>query len=215
MEIFLIRHGQSVGNTEPDQDMPDSPLTEKGKVQARLVADYLLDKGIAAIYSSPLIRAMQSAQPLARLLGLPIQIMKSLYEVREGSRYEGPTPQALLKVVPEAIFEDAMGAEGWICPGGDQPETVRARAQEVLHRLQLCGKRRIAVFCHGNFNEYVIREVLGIAGSEHVRFTQENTGINHLIFQDEAVEVLKINDTFHLQLQEMNRLDSCASTGSL
>lgn len=215
MEIFLIRHGQSVGNTAPDQDMPDSPLTEKGMIQARLVADYLSDKGIAAIYSSPLIRAMQSAQPLAKLLGLPIQIMKSLYEVREGSRYEGPSPQQLMKLVPEARFEDTIGEEGWICPGGDQPETVRARAQEALHQLQSCGKRKIAVFCHGNFNEYVIREVLGIANSEHVRFTQENTGINHLIFQDEVVEVLKINDTFHLQLQEMNRLDSCARTGSL
>lgn len=94
------------------------------------MAIYLRDRGISAIYSSPLIRAMQSAQPLARLLGLPIQVMTALYEVREGSRFAGPSQHLLLEMVPEAVFEDTMGTDGWECPGGDCPETVQRRAQE-------------------------------------------------------------------------------------
>ncbi|WP_372637146.1 histidine phosphatase family protein [Cohnella sp.] len=210
MELFLVRHGQSVGNTEPDLDMPDSPLTAKGKEQAGLVARYLLNKGITAIYSSPLIRAMQSAQPLANLLGYPIHVMKALYEVREGSPYEGPSRQALTELVPEALFDDSIEEEGWICPGGDLPETSKLRAQAALHQLQLSGEERIAVFCHGMFNEYVIREALGI-GSERIRFIQENTGVNHFIIHKQAIEVLKINDTVHLQLKKDVRRDSSAN----
>lgn len=212
MELYLVRHGQSVGNTQPDRDMPDSPLTEHGHAQAARVAIYLREHGIGAIYASPLIRAMQSAQPLARLLGLPIHVMKALYEVREGSRFIGLSQQSLLESVPEAIFEDTMETDGWECPGGDRPETVRRRAQEALRQLRACGEQRIAVFCHGNFNEYLLRETLGIPSAARIRFPQENTGVNHIVFGEEETELLKLNDTGHLQIGEYERAGLAAGS---
>lgn len=212
MELFLVRHGQSVGNTLPDRDMPDSPLTEQGHVQAARVAIYLRDRGITAIYSSPLIRAMQSAQPLARLLGLPIQVMKTLYEVREGNRFTGPSQHLLLEMVPEAVFEDTMETEGWECPGGDCPETVRRRALDALRQLRACGEERIAVFCHGNFNEYLLREALGMASAAHIRFPQENTGVNHIVFGEQAIELKKLNDTGHLPIGPFERAGRAAGS---
>lgn len=198
MDLYLVRHGQSVGNTLPDRDMPDSPLTELGRSQAERVAIHLRDRGISAIYSSPLIRAMQSAQPLARLLGLPIHVMKTLYEVREGSRFIGLSQQLLLKTVPEAVFENTMETDGWECPGGERPDKVMRRAEDALRQLRSCSEQRIAVFCHGNFNEYIIREAIGIASAVHIRFPQENTGVNHIIFGEQSTELMKLNDTGHL-----------------
>ncbi|UNK19234.1 histidine phosphatase family protein [Paenibacillus sp. N3/727] len=212
MELFLVRHGQSVGNTQPDRDMPDSPLTEQGHAQAARVAIYLRERGIRAIYASPLIRAMQSAQPLARLLGLPIHVMKALYEVREGSRFIGLSQQSLLESVPEAIFEDTMETDGWECLGGDRPETVGRRAQEALRQLRACREERIAVFCHGNFNEYLLRETLGIPSAAHIRFPQENTGVNHIVFGEEETELLKLNDTGHLRIGEYERAGLAAGS---
>lgn len=203
MELYLVRHGQSVGNTMPDRDMPDSPLTERGLVQAGHAAMYLRERGITAIFASPLIRAMQSAQPLAQMLHLPVQVRKELYEVREGDLYMGPSLESLLDYVPEATFQDTIEKDGWVYPGGDYHELVVQRAREVLRQLRMCGEERIAVFCHGNFNEYLIREALGIASSAHIRFPQANTGMNHIIFREHATELIKLNDTTHLEAGQL------------
>jgi len=73
-QIYLIRHCQAEG-----QD-PDAPLTEKGKKDAEKLADFLEDKGIEAIVSSPYLRAVQTATPLAKRLSLEIQTDKRFSE---------------------------------------------------------------------------------------------------------------------------------------
>ncbi|MBN3524509.1 histidine phosphatase family protein [Paenibacillus apiarius] len=212
MELYLVRHGQSVGNTMPDRDMPDSPLTERGLAQAGRVGMYLRDRGIAGIFASPLIRALQSAQPLAQLLQLPVQVRKELYEVREGGQYIGPSLQSLSECVPEAAFQNTMEKDGWVYPGGDNHEIVVQRAREMLRQLNMCGEERIAVFCHGNFNEYLIREALGIASSAHIRFPQANTGVTHIIFREHATELIKLNDTTHLEAGQLSDQQSSVNT---
>lgn len=83
--ILLIRHGENdfVGKTLVGR-LPDVHLNEKGQAQARRVAAGLAAWPIKAVYASPLERAQETAEPIARLLGLPLEILPALLEIEFG-----------------------------------------------------------------------------------------------------------------------------------
>jgi broad specificity phosphatase PhoE len=73
--IHLVRHGETPWNAEGrlQGQTPDVPLTANGRAQAQAVADALSDRPIGAVISSDLVRAMETARPLADRLALPIE----------------------------------------------------------------------------------------------------------------------------------------------
>lgn len=83
--ILLIRHGENdfVGKTLAGR-LPDVHLNGKGQAQARRVAAGLAAWPIKAVYSSPLERAQETAEPIARLHGLPLEILSALLEIEFG-----------------------------------------------------------------------------------------------------------------------------------
>jgi ribonuclease H / adenosylcobalamin/alpha-ribazole phosphatase len=86
--VHLIRHGESVSNAEPGRDLPDATgdmLTERGHAQAAQAARHLTGLGITRLWSSPLLRARETAAPIAAELGLEIEIHDELRELREAS----------------------------------------------------------------------------------------------------------------------------------
>ena len=86
MTLILVRHGESEGNTRRImQGSLDMPLTEAGREQARLVAARLASMPIAAVYSSPLSRAFETAQVIAAHHAVDVQPIAGL---REGGRGE-------------------------------------------------------------------------------------------------------------------------------
>jgi broad specificity phosphatase PhoE len=86
--VHLVRHGE-VHN--PDRvlygRLPGFGLSQRGIEQAELAARFLAERDIGCIVSSPLERAQQTAQPLARKLGLPVAIDERLIEA--GNHLEG------------------------------------------------------------------------------------------------------------------------------
>ena len=104
MELYLIRHGQSLNNAMPDDQLrvPDAPLTDLGREQAQRLGEYLSDGrnrdpwynpstgysqfeheaswGITHLYVSPMARALQTCQPVAAALGLRPEIWLETHE---------------------------------------------------------------------------------------------------------------------------------------
>lgn len=178
MELFIIRHGQSVGNTV-QEDMPDCELTGLGRNQAETVARCMRGAELTHIVSSPLIRAIETAMPLSRATGLPVRIWSDLYEVRNRGPYRGPTPNALEKQFDGVRFEDEVDAEGWFCAGDENAEMAHCRAGRVLERLrkQFPGDERVALFAHGGFNWHLLSVAIGLDHRSAVRFTAVNGSI--------------------------------------
>lgn len=84
-KLYLIRHGQTPWNAEGRyQGQQDPPLNELGQQQAQETAHQLADISFAALYSSDLKRAHQTAQPLSQKLGLPIHVDERLREIHQG-----------------------------------------------------------------------------------------------------------------------------------
>jgi broad specificity phosphatase PhoE len=199
MELYLVRHGQSLGNTCLDQDLPDSPLTGLGKDQAAYAALKLRSMGITRIISSPLLRALGTAQPLAIATKLPIEVWKSLYEYRKEPSFRGSSQKDVWKIFPEIADKNDLDPEGRHYPGDETPDSVMERALQVVSSLkELDSSEHVALFAHGMFNAYILRAVLQMGS--HVSIRQDNSCINWLTFNEDKVVLKRLNDISHLSL---------------
>ena len=141
-QVYLIRHGETDWSLAGRHTgLTDVPLTVRGEVQARSIGRRLGSLAFSAVLASPLQRARRTCE----LAGLPVPpaLDDRLREWNYGE-FEGLTGAQIRQRQPDwEVFRDG-------CPGGESPQQVQARAEEVIARLrQLPG--RVAVFSHGHF----------------------------------------------------------------
>ena len=117
--VYLARHCRAAAG------VPDAPLTEEGERQAQALAEWFVERGVHVrrIVSSPLVRAVQSAAPLARWAGLPVETDERLRE-----RVLCATPVPDWRGPTVASFADPD-----LClPGGESGRQAADRALAVL-----------------------------------------------------------------------------------
>lgn len=154
MKLYFIRHGETVWNTQAKlQGKSDIPLNEKGVALARVTGEALADVPFAAIYSSPLKRALQTAQLVAGDRDIPIVTDQRLEEIGFGI-WEGLSCHKDHYEIPSDSFQDFF-----LDPFGYQPpaqgETVQhvcGRTADFLEELiRKMGEEdsSVLVSCHG------------------------------------------------------------------
>ncbi len=159
--MILLRHGQSAWNaaftaTRRDPGLPDPGLTPLGQRQAEAAALALADEGVEHIIASPYTRTLQTARPLARLLGLPVLVNPVVRERYAFSCDIGSPRRALAAAWPDLDF--AHLDEVW-WPAIEEPaDSVYGRA--ALFRAEMAALphwSRTVVVSHWGF-------VLGLTG---------------------------------------------------
>ena len=134
MAIFLlIRHGQNdmVGEKLAGR-LPGVHLNEDGKVQARRMAAEIAHLHIKAVYSSPLERARETAEPIARVHGLEVEIAPELIEIDFGD-WQGKRLKRLKK---DRLWKTVQSKPGdFRFPNGESFEEAQARVSEGLNAL--------------------------------------------------------------------------------
>ena len=100
-EIYIVRHGESLGNKEKIfLGQTDRDLTKLGYKQAELTAEFLRETKIDAVYSSSLIRAVNTAKAIANLKGLDVIKCSNLREINAGD-WEGRSYENIAEVYPK------------------------------------------------------------------------------------------------------------------
>jgi broad specificity phosphatase PhoE len=147
--ILLARHGETDHNAPPQrvQGWVDIPLNERGREQARALADAVRDTGLAALYSSQLGRARETAEIVAGELGLRVVVDERLAESNRG-RWEGRLIEAIEREEPEAWAAWRRGGEAFRFPGG---ESLAEHAERVRAALADIGSGPLPALavCHG------------------------------------------------------------------
>jgi len=130
--IFLIRHGATVLSTEDRfAGATDVALSDEGREQVRRLAIRLKDERIAAIYTSPLGRTVETAQILAEPHGLKLERRDGLREISHG-RWEQMTRAEVEKAFPEEADAWEKDPYTFAPQGGESGLEVTARALPVL-----------------------------------------------------------------------------------
>jgi probable phosphoglycerate mutase len=201
-EILLVRHGESQPAFR-DEPFPltdgraDPGLAPEGAEQARRVADRLGAERIDAIYVTSLSRTVQTAEPLARRLGLAPRVERQLREVGLGE-WEGGAYRE--RVAENGPTVKRMLAEGrWdVIPGAESADELAARVRDAIERLAAAHPgERVAVFTHGG----VIGQAMALASGGRVFafIGADNGSISHLVVRGGDWVVRGFNDTAHLQ----------------
>jgi broad specificity phosphatase PhoE len=146
--IFLARHGESDWNVENRfQGHTDRPLTERGREQARALADLVLAENVEAIYTSPLSRARETASIVGVRTGLDVVPVNGLREVNTGS-WSGLSRAEVQARFPEGFERWISGGSGW-----EDGETYEEMGERVLGAVRKIAAAhpggRILVISHG------------------------------------------------------------------
>jgi broad specificity phosphatase PhoE len=133
-KIHLARHGETDWNRELRwQGHSDPPLSDRGREQARALAEALAQTSFAAVYSSDLSRATETAEIVASKLNLPVRVDPALREIDVGS-WEGRTLAELEDRFPEAVRRwEERGEHGW--EGGESHEEMAARVRGAIRSI--------------------------------------------------------------------------------
>jgi len=130
--IVLVRHGETDWNRERRfQGHADTPLNGAGRGQARELADVLRGEELAAVYTSPLRRASETAEIVAAHLGLEARLLEGLREIDVGD-WQGLTVDEVKERYPEGA--DVRWRSGW--PNGETHEDLSTRVLPALLGLE-------------------------------------------------------------------------------
>ncbi|HEY2865489.1 MAG TPA: histidine phosphatase family protein [Pyrinomonadaceae bacterium] len=202
-KLFLIRHGQSAGNAEGRfGGHSATPLSDLGHEQARLAATALAKENINAIYSSDLLRAVQTAEPLAKLLGLEIVTSRALRERNVGV-LEGLTFDESKEAHPDDYYALVNRSIHHVITEGESYRHLLSRiTAELRDILRQHRGGRVAIFTHTGALCFM---TLHLIGAIHRNTKQtpwiitSNCGINRFEIRGlHNVRVLALNDTRHL-----------------
>jgi len=244
MELYIIRHGQSTNNAlgaDVTKRVMDAPLTELGLKQAELVATYLAKGlhserisstltetgdveqqrgyGITRLYCSAMHRALQTARPISKALGLTPEIWVDIHE--QGGiylddptsgkpvGYPGMTRIEIQEMFNDYVLPDEVTEQGWWLGGFETLSMCQGRAIRVSEQLRQWAEptgtpldrsmEHIAIVSHGTFLGMLIKALLNQLPGNGIYYHQYNTAMTHFTLRPGGgLELHYLNRTDHL-----------------
>lgn len=200
LELYLIRHGQTDWNTTGRwQGSQDLPLNEVGLAQADLLRERFATVPVDAVYSSDLLRAKDTAGIIAAAHGLPVFVRPELREMHFGE-LEGLTRPEGQERYPGFWAKYQVDSVGTFFPGGESFHQVLERS-----RAFLAGAQRdfptgtVLAVSHGGLLRAILCYFLDLDPRRRGRIRWGNTGVTHLLWQGERIDLLGLNDLSHLR----------------
>ena len=147
-EILLVRHGETDWNVaEVFRGRIDVPLNERGLRKAELLAEYLENVPVDAIYSSPLKRAWQTAEAIAGRKGREVKVAPALLDFDFGV-WQGLSHSEVRQKYPEAYDDWLSRPEQLRIPGGEDLGEVGERALALVNEVIANGLASVALVTH-------------------------------------------------------------------
>jgi 2,3-bisphosphoglycerate-dependent phosphoglycerate mutase len=166
--MLIARHGETAWNRERRfQGHADLPLSDEGRAQARALADELADVPLAGVYSSDLLRALETAQEVAGRKGLEAQPLRELREVDVGE-WSGLTWPEIESRFPEGVRRHHERGHGW--ENGESYEDMAERVVGALRRIAARhAGEHVLVVVHGGTMRALAAHIDGVDVARHRR----------------------------------------------
>lgn len=195
MELLLIRHGLPV-RRELREGIADPELAPAGQQQAKHLAEYLSSEEIDALYSSPQLRALQTAEAIAAVKGLLVKVIDDVAEWDRNSSFYIPTEE--LKAANDPRWQAMVRGEFTV--DDEELESFRIRVVDAIEALiAVHPGERIVVSCHGGVINAYLSHVLGLPISRGF-FYPNYTSIHRVMASSAGHRsVMTLNETAHLR----------------
>lgn len=198
-EVILARHGETAWNVgEIFRGRIDVELNETGQKQAELLAEYLSHRQLQAIYSSPLKRALKTAETIAGYHKLDVEIAPGLVDFDYGD-WQGLPHQEVKDKYRELYQEWASRPERVKIPSGESLADVRVRALEVVNMAVAGHQGTVVLVSHRVVNKVLICALLGLDNSHFWNIRQETCGITTFTHENDQFILTEHNNTAYLK----------------
>lgn len=198
-EIVLVRHGETQLNTAGVfRGRTDVPLNDRGIEQAAAVAQALADPPVTAVYSSPMVRALDTARAIASKHGLTPVVDKAFNNIDLGE-WQGGRKEKVKAEQPELWRLWLEDPDRLQIPGGETLAQVRARSYaRTLELARKHAEERIVIVSHRSVTKLLGGALLGLETGYFWSLYIDNAGYSVFGFNGGAFVLLKWNEGCHL-----------------
>jgi len=195
MELILVRHGLPEHVETDDGSPADPPLAAGGRAQAEALARWLAGEKLDAVYASPMQRARQTADPLARALGVELRIEPGVVEMDHLSDVYVPIDQLKREDYPRW---QALIQGGGLWEGVDLLRFRQTVVEALERAIAAHPGGRVAVVCHGGVINAWAGHLLGIDAPFFLDAAY--TGVSRFLAAGSGPRsVQSLNETAHLR----------------
>jgi len=200
LRLLLVRHAETDSNrARRYQGWRDTPLSETGRGQAEAAGRLLARERLAAVWSSPLERARETAAAIAAPQALPVREAEAFKEMGFGE-WEGLTGAEVRARFPALYTSWRDTPHLATVPGGETLVEVRRRVLEGLGELRAAHDgQTICLVAHGISSRILILEALGLGLDRVWSLELSSTGISELEFRDDWAAVHRMTTLVHLE----------------
>lgn len=198
--FYFVRHGETAWNAEGRfSGSTDVPLSDVGRRQAHLLAERFRGMPVAALYTSPLRRALETARVVGEALGLTSMVDARLTELSYG-KWEGHTFAEIPHADPAFYQEWERDPARLAPPGGETGVHLLERAMPFLAELaEDYPSGHVVVVCHKTVCRLLACQFLQLPLAEYrSRILMDNAAVNILETDGETWMVKALNDSSHL-----------------
>ena len=205
MKLYFIRHGENKANIDHvmSYKVIDFSLTERGVEQARYLAEWLVDHQIATIYSSPLKRALETAEIIAERNGISeITLLEELRELNVGV-LDGKSDLLSWEIHDDIIHRWFEGEAGLSFEGGESLIQLQTRLHQAMNRIlaeteNLPPEQNIAIVAHGGLITFGLPSLCPDLTQETYRVGMKNTATTIVEVNENQLSCLHWGLTKHL-----------------
>jgi broad specificity phosphatase PhoE len=191
--LFLMRHVSHplVGRVLCGR-MPGVHLDAQGRMESARLARRLAGERLAAVYSSPMARAVETARPIAERQGIEPRLSEAITEIDFGA-WAGRGFDAL-DPDPQWQHWNAHRSEAR-APGGESMQEVRARTRRFVAELcEAHPEAAVAAVSHGDVVKAILADCLGLSIDAHARFEISPGALSFLVYWNGGGKVLRMNE---------------------
>ncbi len=199
IEIILVRHGETDWNRQKIfRGRADIELSETGAKQAELLAKYLSQAGVAAIYSSPLKRALKTAEAIASYHRLDIKTTSGLIDFDYG-KWQG-LPHQVVKASYQELYAAWLKSPHRVkMPAGESLDDVTKRAIGVVDEVIGQHAGTVVLVSHRVVNKVLICALMGLDNSHFWNIKQDVGAITIFTYENDCFILTRHNDTSFLK----------------
>jgi probable phosphoglycerate mutase len=198
--IILVRHGQTEWNrVERFRGRADVPLNETGIKQAEATGNRVAAKWKpVAIYSSPLSRAVKTAEAIAKHFDLTVEVHPGLADIDYGD-WQGLSPDEVRPRWTNMLDAWYNAPHLAVIPNGETLADLRERAMKTMNELAAKhADETILLLGHTVINRIILLGVLGLGNERFWYIKQDTCAINLFDVEDGDYTLISLNDTCHL-----------------
>jgi len=199
--IYLVRHGSTEWNEKRIwQGVVDTELSTRGIEEVEKVAEFFKNKSIDAIFSSPMRRALQTANIIASKIGYDSDkiIIDNRLRECEIRLWNGKTNEEIAQLYAMQFQEWFTSLNSNIA-GVESLESVQKRMHDLLRDVIVhFTNKNVIIVSHAIAMRMLISKILNLIPPDHLNFTLDNASVSSLISNDGKIKVRFLNYTSNL-----------------